>query len=91
MSVGYKAFPGVFPVRQTFLFKGVLDNLSVQRPILKHVVTQAYTHTDSRPTNQRGSDTLTCGYDGFFGRHRILFDCRALELQAGNLRHISSE
>lgn len=91
MRVGYNALPDVFFTWQTFLFNGALENVSIQRPILKRFVTQTYSKTDSRPTNQSGSDTLACGHDGFFGRDRLLFECRALELQAGSLRHAPAE
>lgn len=91
MRVGYNALFGVFSDRQSLLFKWTLDNMSVERPILKRSVIQTNTQTDPRPTNQRSSNPFTCGYDGFTRGHRPLFNCRALGLQTGSCRHSPSE
>ena len=91
MRVGCNAFPNWFSDLQTFFFKGVFENMTAQRPILKRFVAQTDAQTDSRPTNQRGNNTLAWGYDGSFRRRRLLFDFWALNLQAGDRRHIPPE
>jgi len=72
-------------------FEWIIGGVSVQRRALKWVTPQSYAYADSRPADQRGNDTLTCGYDRFFRRQRLFFSRRVSKLHLGNLRHIPSE